>query len=158
MRTRIMQWFLLELQPRQHTRGKIKIGVRKIDYYSYLFSYFLLLKNFLKKFSPPEQMFWLVSVDVEDFNPVIITLSSPSNIKHSFRFWCLRSNASTLNPTSVIINTKRDSPVSFPITETAVSTDAVCTDFEMVKNNLNLKTNEIDSVKFKKWKRVVWIS
>ena len=45
---------------------------------------------------------------------------------------------------------QRDSPVSFPIPETAVSTDAVCTDFEMVKNNLNLKTNEIDSVKFKK--------
>ena len=75
-------------------------------------------------------MFGLVSVDIEYFNPVIVTLSS-SDQKKNISLNCPNQT----NPS--------DSPISLPIPQTAVGTDAVGPNLEMIEHNLNLKLDLI---------------
>ena len=69
-----------------------------------------------------------------DWSALILNISIQSSL-HWARLIQRKNLSQLFKPDSTV----RDSPVSFPIPQTAVGTDAVCPNFEMIEDNLNLK-------------------
>ena len=69
-----------------------------------------------------------------DWSALILNISIQSSL-HWARLIQRKNFSQLFKPDSTVM----DSPVSFPIPQTAVGTDAVSPNFKMIKHNLNLK-------------------
>ena len=100
--------------------------------------------NFLNRPSQTEIITKFSSNDIEDvshlpsrrfdWSALILNISIQSSL-HWARLIQRKNLSQLFKPDSTV----RDSPVSFPIPQTAVGTDTVSPNFKMIKHNLNLK-------------------